>query len=351
MTYQMYFGTRDYPQWISCPVVDSDMSKIGWQSQQQYLNGGARVRRSATSHKEYNLSWSLQARDNIRAINDYADGIYGDGLIYFLDPFAMDKNVLPQYWAAPMLANDDGPILHGGVRPSTVTTDENIYGYPTKSALYSVKANATITGISSTGTVVTFTASNTFAIGDVVTISGVTPSLFNIGTVTVASATSTQFTVNNSVTGTYTSGGTAAMARPKLYIPIPTGYVGWVGVHGKATGTAAVSITPTVGISGLGTAVPATLLATSSSTRVNMPVDGNTYSGVLIELTGVGTLTLAGMMMQVLPSGVTPDVGGFISGQGNSGCRFAEQPKLQNYSSAMDFSGLTARLVEVGAWE
>ena len=351
MAYQMWFGTRDYPQWISCPVVDADMSKVGWQSQQQYLNGGARVRRSSTAHKEYNLSWNLQSRDNIRQINDYADGIYGDGLIYFLDPFAMDKNVLPQYWAAPMLGADDGPILHGGVRPTIVATGTNGFGYPVKSAVYAVKADATITGAVGSGSVVTFTAANTYAVGDVVSISGITPSVYNLGTVTIATASSTQFTVNNTAVGTYSSGGTATVARPQLYIPIPAGYTAWIGAHGSATGTAAVKVTPTVGPATLGTPVNLTLLDVTSDTRVNESFDGDSYSGVLIELAGVGNLTLAGLIMQVIPTGVDAAIGGFISGQGNSGCHFAEQPKLQNYSSAMDLVGMTARLVEVGAWE
>lgn len=278
----MWFGTRDYMQWVPCPLVDSDMSKIGWQSQSQYLNGGARVRRSSSAHKEYNLSWGLQSRENIRKVNDYADGIYGDGLIYFIDPFAADQNVLPQYWAAPMLGADDGPILHGTVAPTVTATGSNSYGYPIKSAVYATDS---------------------------------------------------------------------AYVRQQLFVPIPPGYTAWIGAHGSATGTSAVKVTPTVGVSTLGTPVNLTLLGTNTDVRVNASFNGSTYSGILIELNGTGSLILAGLIVQILETGVTPAVGGFISGQGNSGCHFAEQPKLQNYSSAMDKVGMTARLVEVGAWE
>lgn len=134
----MWFGTRGYMQWVPCPLIDSDMSKVGWNSQAQYLNGGTRIRSSVTAHKEYNLAWGLQERDNIRTITDYADGVYGDDLIYFVDPFAADKNVLPQYWATPALAAEDAPILTGTAKPSLVETDSNTNGYPRYSAVYYV---------------------------------------------------------------------------------------------------------------------------------------------------------------------------------------------------------------------
>jgi hypothetical protein len=245
---QMWFGTRDYMQWINMPAIDSDMSKVGWQTQSQYINGGSRIRRSLTGHKEYNLAWPLQSRDDIREITDYADGIYGNGNIYFLDPFAMDRNVLPQYWATPALAADDAPILFGTTAPTTVDTGANSYSYPVKSAVYSL-----------------------------------------------SSATTT---------------------KAQLFIPLAPGTTGWIGAHGTSTGSAAVRVTPTIGASGTGTAVNLTLLSSTTDTRVNQSFSGDLYSGVLIELytASTGTITLSGLMMQVLDSAATPQVGSFISG-------------------------------------
>jgi hypothetical protein len=68
---------------------------------------------------------------------------------------------------------------------------------------------ATITAVSGNGTTVTYIASNSFTAGQVVTITGVNPTAYNLAYVTIASASSTQFTVTNSATGTYVSGGTA----------------------------------------------------------------------------------------------------------------------------------------------
>jgi hypothetical protein len=66
-----------------------------------------------------------------------------------------------------------------------------------------------ITNVVGTGTVVTYTASNTFKAGDVVKITGVSPSGYNFNNATIATASPTQFTVNNAATGTYVSGGIA----------------------------------------------------------------------------------------------------------------------------------------------
>ncbi len=70
---------------------------------------------------------------------------------------------------------------------------------------------STITNAVADGTEIVFTGSNTGQIspGDTVIISGITPAVFNLGTVQVSESNATTFTVNSNVTGTYTSGGTA----------------------------------------------------------------------------------------------------------------------------------------------
>ena len=70
---------------------------------------------------------------------------------------------------------------------------------------------STITNIVANGTGIVFTGTNTASIapGDTVIISGVTPTVFNLGTVQVSASNSTTFTVSSNITGTYTSGGTA----------------------------------------------------------------------------------------------------------------------------------------------
>ena len=68
---------------------------------------------------------------------------------------------------------------------------------------------ATITNISGNGSVVTFTANNNFSAGWDVFVSGVDPSSYNGNYLNISSANATHFTVANTNTDTYVSGGTA----------------------------------------------------------------------------------------------------------------------------------------------
>lgn len=286
---RMWFGTKERMSAIRAPKIDYAAPKVGWSGgTTQYLNGGAYVRRSITAHKEYSFSWGNMSREEIRLINDYADGVYGSGPVYFLDPFAMDTNLLPQHWATPRLVWDDAPVLMGGDRSTVLDLGNlavNPLGYPAKGATY------------------------------------------------------------------YDSGaGSVPMAqRPRLYIPVPDGYTLWFGVHGQPYQTSPniVQVKPSNGA-----AVTMPLLGLSDTNRFSNSWDGTTaMTGVEISLTGqLGLATLHGMMAQVLPTGVLPQAGGFISGQGNSGVRFAVQPTLQQYSAAKDMVSLTAQLVEDEAW-
>ena len=71
---------------------------------------------------------------------------------------------------------------------------------------------ATITRVTTSGGVITYTASNSFTAGQLVTITSVTSNpvnRFNLSNVIINTRTSTSFTVLSAATGTYTSGGTA----------------------------------------------------------------------------------------------------------------------------------------------
>lgn len=63
------------------------------------------------------------------------------------------------------------------------------------------------------------------------------------------------------------------------------------------------------------------------------------------------TITLSGVMVQVLPTGITPETGGYISGQGHSGCEWTQLPTRDMYSAALDLVGVSASLVETEQWK
>ena len=139
--------------------------------------------------------------------------------------------------------------------------------------------------------------------------------------------------------------------QPQVWVPIPPGYTAWVGAKGVSGTGGLVRAIPTTGPSSTGTAVTITPSAVASTTRVsNSFAASSGYDGVIITLGGSGTITITSIIVQILPDSQTPTTGGFISGQGHSGCTFATQPSLTNYSSALDKVGLSAKLVETQAW-
>lgn len=95
--------------------------------------------------------------------------------------------------------------------------------------------SATITGVVGNGTTVTYNANNGFSDGQTVTITGVTPSAYNLTNATIVNATPTQFVVVNSATGTYSSGGTAVVSTGLLF-GAGGGGSGFLGAGGNARG-------------------------------------------------------------------------------------------------------------------
>jgi len=141
----VWFGTKHSMRWIDCPAVDIAAGKQGWQSQAGFLNGGAWVRRSKVAAKRYNMSWNMRNYEDIRPILDYADGVYGDGYLYYVDPFA--ENVLPSYWAAPFQNYYDGPALVDDTRPMLITNPSSTNGYPIESVQYTVTSTSKVPSI------------------------------------------------------------------------------------------------------------------------------------------------------------------------------------------------------------
>lgn len=281
MARKMWFGTRDRMKWVECPAVNVSASKTGVFIKTDYLSGGVNVKRSASAYKQYELSWEMRTRSEMRLITDFADQLFGTGAIYWADPFVMDTNMLPQSFGAPFLGGLDGIILSGKTeRPTLVRTDTNNNGYPTQSVIYTV--------------------------------------------------------------GTET--------KPTTWVPVPPGYTAWVGAHGVAGSGGTVRVTPTTAGYVLGTPVDLPLLSVIGTTRVNQSFDSTVCDGITVALGGSGTLTLSALIVQLLPTGVTPTVGDYISGQGQSGCSFAEQPELNQYSAALDKVGLSVQLVETQQW-
>lgn len=281
---KMWFGNRNYMQWIPCPQVGASYGSGGSSQAGGYLHGGAFRRQTLNAAKTRRLTWTLNGRDAIRPITDYVEGVYGEGAIYWLDPFDMDKNVLPQSVATPSLGGYDAVTLNGSiVRPQLVGTSSNSLGYPTESALYTLNA-----------------------------------------------ATDTPY---------------------RQWIPIPPGYTAWIGAHGISGSGGAVYARTTNSATAGGSSTALTMLPVTSTTRVNHSFPASaSVSGLEVWIGGTGTVTLSGIIVQVLKTGDTPEAGGFISGQGHSGMSYDGWPEQNNYSAALDLIGLTADFIETEQW-
>lgn len=221
----MYFGSRERMTWVKCPAIDSDISKTKWSTSGTYLSGGGYVRNSTTGHKRYQFSWNLANSDDIYAILDYADGLYGNAPFYFLDPFAIEINVLPQYWASPRLAQQDAPSFDKNALPTLVDTAANTFDYPTKSAVYTFNVNSVFSSLwipIPSGYTFNFGAHGSATSTAVVTLTpdGSTTASVTLLPITTSQRTNTTVTgvtgvtVSFSGTGILTLAGMIAQVRP-----------------------------------------------------------------------------------------------------------------------------------------
>lgn len=139
----MWFGTRGFETWIPMPASNSEMSRTGSESAWEGLNGGAGGSSSKSGHKVYNFAWNDSTADDLVPIVDYAEGVYdtqdGVNLLYFVTPDAALRNALPQNWAHPALAAEDGMPLWWDNRPDAIATAANPYRYPARTARYSAE--------------------------------------------------------------------------------------------------------------------------------------------------------------------------------------------------------------------
>lgn len=127
-------------------------------------------------------------------------------------------------WGAfPVQPNDDRAATisnTGGTTGSTLTSNKTFV----------------VTAASASGGVVTYTAANTLQVGEIVTITGLSTSAFNLTGVTVASASGTEFTVTNAATGTGVTGATAVATAVSTRLPGVGADTNWSATTKVASG-------------------------------------------------------------------------------------------------------------------
>lgn len=140
MAGQVYFGNATKQLWIKSPNSGMQASEQGWTAETPLLNGRTFIKRSKAGHRRFSPSWvgPMNApilSDSLNVIKDFADGLYGNGPYYWVDPYAAKMNVLPPHWAAPMLTEKDWPNIASGLTP-TFTSHTVANDYPIKYATY-----------------------------------------------------------------------------------------------------------------------------------------------------------------------------------------------------------------------
>ena len=85
----------------------------------------------------------------------------------------------------------------------------------------STTATATVTAASAASGTITYTATNTFAVGQAVTIAGLSTTAFNLTSVVIATRSSSQFTVTSAATGTAVTGASATASVTTVVASAP----------------------------------------------------------------------------------------------------------------------------------
>lgn len=286
----MWFGNRAKMQWVPCPQVGATYTSNGRGEGGTFLHGGSFRRQTFNTTKGRVLTWPLASRETLRPITDYAEGVYGPGAIYWVDPFESDVNVLPQSFATPSLGCYDAITLNGQIeRPRLIQTQSNDNGYPPQSAAY--------------------------------TLNSVTDSPFRLWLPIPPG-----YRISIGAQGVSLDGSSAS----SFVFAQPT------------RGTVASGV-PAI-------AVPVRSVASTQHTTTHIDSSA-TVDGVEIYLGGTGEVALSGMMAHYARIGAPVTAGGFVSGQGHSGMSFDGYPERNAYSAALDLVGLSAAFVETEQWK
>lgn len=140
----MFMGIPgSHMQNVPCPSIGSTITRKRYVERMQFENGGGDARRSQQYQMEYNFSFSGEAHtvDGIDAFNKFAQGFYGDGLIYLAHPAAFETNLFPAAWATPGLIEQGWKNIATAI-PTFANTNVTNYGQPSRTATWNVTDQA-----------------------------------------------------------------------------------------------------------------------------------------------------------------------------------------------------------------
>jgi hypothetical protein len=288
MSRKVYFGNDQKQVWINAPQTAMVASSAGYVFEQQLLSGFTFVKRSDASHRRFEMAWlgSLNApelEDSLQVIKEFSDGIHGNSKLFWNDPYATTTNLFSPAWATPFMSigtdwdaicPDDAGITKEVVTTASISAlvGNNTQGYPANSAKFIAPDSPTL-------------------------------------------------------------------ESDKFTFYVPSGYTLWIGLHGHHGETGAVygkayknnvAATPTA----------ITALGVDSTSRVNASFSSTVADKVEFYIakiaSGSCTFHISGIIAQILPTGVTPATGKFLSGRGTTGLQFATFPQIEYYSANLN---------------
>ena len=288
---RMWFGTEDKMQWIDCPLQGADVSPLGWSAEGTLLNGGGYAKHSWASHRNYVFEWrQSSARRMAQIMHNYRDGVYGRGLIHFVDPLTYDFNILPKQWAYPalMAGEANNPFLRGTAL-GTVATPTNTFNLPIRGAVVSL----------------------------------------------------------GSLTG-FRSADSVFIPRPEGHtIHVWAHY----GITGQATAGVYVIPVDDLGVNGTPVRVAPSSL-TGSPVGVKYSTGRGIRLCVMKTNATTATVNLYGTTARVTPTTANQTLTEWLGGQGNSGCRFVGSPTyIENTGVNGGQISYAASFKEVGDWQ
>lgn len=290
MAEQFYFGTEGRMRLMRAPNVGMDSSASGRTASGTTFNGSGYANQSVGTHRQYVLEWPPSSSLPEAAIMEgYRTHVYGDGLIYFHNPLTYPHNVLPSRVAAPAIACGlEGVSMIDQYTPSSVAT-----------------SGASVNDLP---------------------------------------ANSAYYDLVDAAVG--------FQAEDSLFVPVPPGYIAYVGAFYQKTGTGVVAVVP-VDLSGAN-GTSSTLTALSNSATNIVPDSFSSVSGIRLWLgktsSGASSVTVAAITVRLYPTGETPNTAGpWLPGMGHSGCRFVGDPThITNGGMNGGMVSYAATLKEVG---
>lgn len=139
----VYFGNLRKAGWVKAPDQGVDAGSTGSIDTMGFYGGGSFSSLSAATHREYGFSWSQGQDADFQYLYNYRNGLFGTGLLYWIDPYASDYNALPVHWAAPWLSGAGWPSLIGsGNQPTNAPTVTNTVAQPINTTTYTIATPA-----------------------------------------------------------------------------------------------------------------------------------------------------------------------------------------------------------------